>query len=517
MSDQRFYITTPIYYATAVPHIGTAYTTIAADAVARFRRLCGVEVHFLTGTDEHGLKVQREAEQQGITPLELADSVAEGYRRLWERLDISNDDFIRTTEPRHERVVQAIFQKLYDQGDLYLGDYGGWYCVSCESFLKETGREEAPACPDCGKPAERYAEPTYFFRFSKYQDRLLKLFEERPDFVRPESRYNEVLSRLRQGLRDLSVTRSTLKWAVPLPFDAGHRAYVWVDALINYVSALGYGSDAPLFGRFWPADVHLIGKDIVWFHAAIWPSVLMAVGLEPPRQVFAHGWWTHNGEKMSKSRGNFVNPDDVVAIYGADALRYFVLRELTFGQDGDFSDEAMHRRYHGDLANDLGNLVYRTLSMIERYFGGTLPSPDAEREGPLAEAAAGLSDIVSAEMAELHFSRALEAIWRLVRRGNQFVEERQPWQLAKDPAERPRLAATMYQLAETVRLAGLYIEPFMPGSGRRIREQLGLAGPADTLPEAGRWGGLKPGTRVQRGEPLFPRVERQSEPPGVEP
>ena len=513
MSGERFYITTPIYYATAVPHIGTAYTTIAADAVARFKRLCGADVHFLTGTDEHGLKVQREAQRQGVEPIKLVDRVAEGYQQLWHRLNISHDDFIRTTQPRHEGVVQEIFQKLYDQGDLYPGNYEGWYCVSCEAFLKGADKKAAPVCPDCGKAGEWYSEPTYFFRFSKYEDRLLNHFEKRPDFVRPVSRYNEVLNRIREGLRDLSVTRSGLEWAVPLPFDARHRAYVWIDALINYVSAIGYGSDDELFGRYWPADVHLIGKDIVWFHAAIWPCVLMAIGLAPPKQVFAHGWWTHNGEKMAKSRSNFVNPEEVVDDYGTDALRYFVLRELTFGQDGDFSDLAMHHRYHGDLANDLGNLVYRTLSMVQRYFDGEVPTPEAEREGPLAEAAAGLFDAVATEMDRLQFSRALEVIWRFIRRANKFVEERQPWRLAKDPDARPRLGATMYQLAEAVRITGVYIEPFMPESAQRIREQLGLTKDCGTLPEAGRWGGLNPGGRVARGAPLFPRVEKDIEGP----
>jgi len=506
-SRPRFYLTTPIYYVTAEPHIGTSYTTIAADVIARYKRLCGYDVHFLTGTDEHGLKVQREAENRGMEPLALADEVVTAYQRQWQRLNISNDDFIRTTEPRHERVVQQVFQRLHDNGDLVLGKYAGWYCVSCESFLDATDQAE-PLCPDCGKRAERYEEPTYYFRFGKYQDRLLAHFEAHPEFLRPRARYNEILNRIRDGLRDISFTRTELEWAVPLPFDPKHRAYVWIDALVNYISALGYGSENPeLFQRFWPADVHLVGKDIAWFHAAIWPCMLMAIGVGPPLQVFAHGWWTHNGEKMSKSRNNFVMPDKVADVYGVDAFRYFVLRELTFGQDGDFRDEAMHHRYHGDLANDLGNLAYRTTSMMERYFAGRLPSPEAEPSGPLAQAAEGLFAAVDAEMDGLQFSRALEAIWRFVRRANQYVEERQPWRLAKDPDARPRLAATMYHLAEALRIMAVYVSPFMPETAERLMDQIHPGGELGVLPDAARWGQVRPGAVVRKGAHLFPKIE----------
>ena len=506
MSRPGFYVTTPIYYVTARPHLGTSYTTIAADVLARYKRQCGYDVHFLTGTDEHGLKVQRAAREQGITPRELADRVVAGYHDTWKLLEISNDDFIRTTEERHERVVQHVFRKLRDADDLYLGRYEGWYCVSCESFVKQT-KDERPPCPDCGRAAEWDSEPCYFFRLSKYRQRLLDFYDAHPDFVRPASRMNEVRARVSDGLRDLSVTRSTLEWAVPLPFDPDHRAYVWVDALINYISAIGYPENEASFNRHWPADFHLIAKDILWFHAAIWPALLAALGVEPPKCVFAHGWWTHNGEKMSKSRNNFVIPEEVVKAYGADALRYFILRELPFGQDGDYRDAAMLQRYNAELAGDLGNLLHRTLAMIERYFDGVIPDPSAEPEGPLAQAAASLYADVDACMADLQFSRALERVWKFVRRANQYVEERKPWQLAKDEQQRPRLSATMYHLAEGARILSLLIAPTMPAAARATREQLGLAEDARPLEEALAWGGTRPGTRVRRGDPLFPKKD----------
>jgi len=503
--DTSYYVTTPIYYVTDQPHIGNSYPTIAADILARYHRQCGYDVHFLTGTDEHGLKVQRAAQEHGVTPRQHADNVVQRYHAAWKLLNISHDDFIRTTEERHERVVQSIFQKLLDSGDLYLSEYRGWYCVPCETFL--TGSEEQkPKCPDCGRPTEWYSEPTYFFRLSKYQERLLKLYEEHPSFVRPEFRLNEVKSRVREGLRDLSVTRTSLEWAVPLPFDPTHRSYVWIDALINYISAIGYGCNEEEFRRRWPADVHIIGKDIIWFHAVIWPALLMAIGVEQPKMVFAHGWWTHNGEKMSKSKGNFVKPDEVAAQYGVDAVRYFVMRELTFGLDGDYRDAAMLQRYNSELAGDLGNLVFRTLSMIERYFDGVVPDPASEPAGPLAEAAATLYADVNACMTSLQFSRALERIWEFVRRANTYVEERKPWQLNKEGA-REKLGATMYHLAEALRILGLLIEPYMPASAEAIRKQLGLPAETRVLQEALQWGGLPKGVRIRRGDPLFPKKE----------
>ncbi len=506
MARTSFYITTPIYYVTAQPHIGTAYTTIAADVLARYKRLCGYDVHFLTGTDEHGLKVQRAAEELGISPGELADTVVQQYHEAWKLLNISHNDFIRTTEARHERIVQQIFQKLYDLGELYLGQYRGWYCVSCESFMKGSS-EDAPICPDCGRPSEANSEACYFFRLSNYQERLLEFYDNHPDFLRPQSRMNEVRARVEDGLRDLSVTRSTLEWAVPIPFDSDHRAYVWIDALSNYITAIGYGVDNDTFKRWWPADVHLMAKDIIWFHAVIWPCILMALDLDLPKKVFAHGWWTHNGEKMSKSKGNFVNPHEVVAEYGADALRYFILRELTFGMDGDYRDAAMHQRYNAELAGDLGNLVFRVLSMIERYFDGVVPDPQAEPAGALAEAAASLYEDIDRHMGELQFSRALERIWAFVRRANQYIEERKPWQLAKEETRRPELAAVMYHLAEALRILALVIAPTMPVTSARIREQLGLGEETKELKDALAWGLLPSGQHITRGEPLFPKKD----------
>jgi methionyl-tRNA synthetase len=506
MSKPGYYLTTPIYYVTDQPHIGTSYTTIAADVLARYKRQCGFDVHFLTGTDEHGLKVQRAAQERGVPPSRHADEVVQHYHAAWKRLQITHDDFIRTTEPRHERVVQAAFQKLLDSGDLYLGEYKGWYCVSCEAFLKET-EDKAPKCPDCARPAEWNAEPTYFFRLSRYQQPLLDLYDRNPGFVRPAYRLNEVRFRVKEGLRDLSVTRTTLEWAVPMPFDPKHRSYVWIDALLNYASAVGYAADDELFRKRWPADVHLVGKDILWFHAVIWPALLMALGVEPPRRVFAHGWWTHNGEKMSKSKNNFVRPEEVAAQYGVDALRYFLLRELPFGLDGDYRDAAMHQRYNSELAGDFGNLVFRTLSMIDRYFAGVVPEPVGEPAGPLAEAADSLFADVDAAMAELQFSKALERIWEFVRRANQYVEERKPWQLNKDPAGREKLACTMYHLAEACRILGLLVEPTMPAAAQAIREQFALPPETRPLKDALAWGGLPPGTRVRRGEPLFPKKD----------
>jgi len=503
---ENYYVTTPIYYVTDGPHVGNAYTTIAADVIARYKRLCGYDVHFLTGTDEHGLKIKRAAEEKGISPRELADDVVGRFHEAWKRLNIRYDDFIRTTEERHERVVQEVYRRLHESDALYLGEYKGWYCVSCESFVKEETEGVKPNCPECGRPAEWNAEPCYFFRMSRYEARLLDWYENN-DCVRPETRRNEVRSRVASGLRDLAISRSSLDWGVPLPFDPAHRAYVWVDALINYVSAIGYSDDGDRFAHRWPADAHLIGKDIIWFHAAIWPALLMAIGVEPPKMVFAHGWWTHNGEKMSKSKGNFVNPDEVADEYGVDALRYFLLRELPFGQDGDFRDASLLQRYNSELAGDLGNLVFRTLSMMDRYFGGVVPEPGGEPGGSLAEAARTLYDDVNGWMNELQFSRALDRTWEFVRAANRYVEERKPWELAKNPADRNDLAATMYHLAEAVRILGLLIAPTMPASAASVRRQLGLADEARALRDALAWGGLPAGTRVTRGEPLFPKKD----------
>ncbi len=509
MADSSFYVTTPIYYVNDVPHIGHSYTTIAADVLARYHRLAGCRVHFLTGTDEHGTKVQRAAQARGETPLEYATRIAGQYKALWQRLDITNDDFVRTTEPRHERVVQRVFGQLRRNDDLYLGEYAGWYCASCENYLTEE-QLVAGNCPDCGKKAEWASEKTYYFRMSKYQDRLLRHFAEHPEFVRPEARLNEVRSRVEQGLRDVSVSRTSSTWGVPLPFDEKHVIYVWIDALLNYVSALGY-PDGELFSTFWPADVHLIGKDILWFHAVIWPSVLMSLGLDDrlPKTVFAHGWWTNAGEKMSKSKGNFVDPIAIAEKYGVDAYRYFLLREMPFGQDGDFSERALIGRINNDLGNDLGNLLHRTLTMIEKYCNRVVPPP-----GAAFAAADNLKHKARTDMAEYHaqmsqvqFSRALEAAWRVIQDGNQYVEAQKPWELAKDAAQRDTLNTVMHALAATLAAASVLLWPFMPTKMSELRRQLGLPldppGFANDTP----WVDKVDGRFITKGQPLFPRIE----------
>jgi len=507
LNETTFYVTTPIYYVNDVPHIGHAYTTIAADVLARYHRLCGQRVHFLTGTDEHGVKIERAAAERGETPIQLADRVVQGFQTLWEQLNIAHDDFVRTTQPRHEAVVQRLFQELHDRGAIYLGSYEGWYCVSCENFLAEDDLKEG-GCPDCGKKVEWQSEQTYFFKMSAYGDRLLAFLDTHPEFIRPQARFNEIYSRVRDGLRDVSISRSSLTWGVPVPSDPTHVIYVWLDALVNYISALGY-PDGDLFQTFWPADVHLIGKDIIWFHCVIWPCVLMALEVPPPRTVYAHGWWTHSGQKMSKSRGNFINPTEVTDKYGVDAFRYFVLREMPFGQDGDFSETALIGRINNDLGNDLGNLLHRTLTMIQKYFDGAVPEP-----GEPDEATRGLRALadevvaeVNTQMAAVQFSRALEATWRLISGANRYIEDQKPWTLAKDPAQRPLLGTVMATLAESLRLVSLLLIPFMPSKMADLRSQLGLGAPEGRLAELTAWGGTQPGTTIAKGQPIFPKVE----------
>ncbi|MFW6158673.1 MAG: methionine--tRNA ligase [Planctomycetota bacterium] len=511
MADDRFYVTTPIYYVNDIPHIGHSYTTIAADVLARYHRLCGRRVHFLTGTDEHGIKIQRAAAAHNETPIQLADRVVERSQSLWKRLDITHDDFIRTTEPRHERVVQHIFDRLHEKGDLYPGQYEGWYCASCENFLADDELVEGD-CPDCGKEAEWASEETYYFKMSSYEDRLLAHLAEHPEFVRPEARFNEVRSRVEQGLRDVSVTRTSITWGVPLPFDEKHVIYVWIDALINYVSALGY-PDGDLFESFWPADVHLIGKDIIWFHCVIWPCVLMALDVPLPRTVFAHGWWTHDGEKMSKSKGNFVDPVATTEAYGVDPYRYFLLRSMPFGQDGDFSESALVSRYNNDLGNDLGNLLHRTLTMIEKYRDGVVPEFGAEHAGS-PELQARTSERLGeyhAHMGDVEFSRALEAVWEIIRLGNQYVEERKPWELAKDPEKSGALNSVLRTLASTLGTVSVALTPFMPHKMSDFRRQLGLPAEPPPFDDQMVWTDEVKGKVVAKGEPLFPRIEEETE------
>ena len=520
MPDRTYYITTPIYYVNDVPHIGHAYTTIAADVAARFKRLAGYDTFFLTGTDEHGINVERVAQRNGVTPQAWTDRVAAEFRTLWEVLNISHDDFIRTTEPRHERVAAGLFQTLYDKGDIYLGKYEGWYCASCESFYLESELGPDKTCPvHTGRKTEWTAEESYLFRLSKYQDWWLRYVAEHPGSIEPEARRNEVTSFVRSGLKDLSVSRSTFTWGVPVPFDRRHIIYVWIDALTNYISALGY-PDGERFARFWPASVHLVGKEIVRFHAVYWPIMLHAAGIAVPEQTFAHGWLTFGGQRFSKSLGIVIDPAalarEIAAEAGVDvpiavdALRYFLLREIPFGADGDFNKVALVHRFNADLANDYGNLLNRTIPQVERHFGGAVPAPGPSRgnDGLLRETAASVAEELDALITRLDFSRALGEIWRLLGVANKYLDEEAPWRSIKTDPERAGTA--LYNTLEAVRIATVLLSPWLPTATTRVWGQLGIGSPLSSqrLDDACRWGGLAPGTRVRPGAPIFPRIEK---------
>ena len=523
MGDKVFYVTTPIYYPSDKLHIGHALTTTMADTLARYKRLRGYDVYFLTGSDEHGQKIQRKAQEANLEPIQYVDRIVATFQELWRRLSISYNDFIRTTEPRHMRVVQALLQKIYDQGDIYKSTYEGWYCTPCETFWTERQLQDGN-CPDCGRPVELVREESYFFRMSKYAGRLLQYIKDHPDFIQPVTRRNEMISFIEGGLEDLCISRTTFDWGIPVPMDPKHVIYVWFDALTNYISALGYGTeDDRLFRKYWPAAVHLVGKDIVRFHTIIWPIILMAAGIEPPRQVFGHGWLLVDGGKMSKSKGNVVDPLVLIDRYGADAIRYFLLREMPYGGDGYYSEEALINRYNTDLANDFGNLLSRTTAMIEKFNGGVIAAPGspAPPDEELINLAATIPTEVDAALNHYEFARALAAIWRLVNRANKYIEETAPWALARDTRKKPRLQTVLYNLAEAVRQATVMVGPFMPGIPDRVWQQLGLADvpAARTWESLSAWGGIPAGTKVSRGEALFPRIdlkEREGEVPVTE-
>ncbi len=505
-----YYITTPIYYPSDNLHIGHAYTTVAADCMARFKRMQGYDVFYLTGTDEHGQKIEKVAREKGQEPLEYVDDIVNNIRRLWDTLLISNNDFIRTTEERHEAVVQKIFQKVYDQGDIFISDYEGWYCTPCETFF--TARQLVDGkCPDCGREVELVKEESYFFKMAKYADRLLEHIENHPEFIQPESRRNEVVSFIKMGLEDLCVSRTTFSWGVPVPFNNKHVVYVWFDALINYLSAIGYGSDEKKFRRYWPADVHLMAKDIIRFHAIIWPIMLMALDIPLPKTVFAHGWIMLEGGKMSKSKGNVVDPRILIKKYGVDAVRYYLVKELTSGQDGMYSEEMLVNRINSDLANDLGNLISRTAAMIIRYFDGKISAVAGQEpvDQELRQMAAQVYQEATAKLEGLDFSGYLIAVMKLVSRANKYIDETEPWLLARDESQKPRLGTVMYNLAESIRIIVTMLAPAMPALPPRVNRQIQLYDDPDQLAwgDAGKWGLLRSGSQVSKGEILFPRID----------
>lgn len=510
MEKKSFYITTPIYYPSDRLHIGHAYCTTIADSVARYKRLAGYDVFFLTGSDEHGQKIQRKAQENKVTPIEYVDKIVASFKHLWEKLNISHNDFIRTTETRHREVVQAIFQKIYDQGDIYKASYEGWYCTPCETFWIERQLTDGK-CPDCGRPVEVLQEESYFFRMSKYQDRLLTYIEENPDFIQPASRRNEMINFIKGGLEDLCVSRTTFDWGIPVPFDTKHVVYVWFDALTNYITAAGYLHDRDKFSQYWPADIHLVGKEIVRFHSIIWPIILMAMGVELPKMVYGHGWLVVEGDKMSKSKGNVIDPIQLIEEFGADTIRYFLLREITLGMDGNFSREALISRINADLANDLGNLLHRTLNMIGRFNNGVIEQPgDVESvDQELIKLAQDTSAEYERLMEAMDINAAIKQLWTLISRTNKYIDETAPWALAKDPTKKSRLNTVMYNLAETLRIICILLSPFMPNTAPKIWQQLGIESDfsAVTLNDAQGWGRLAAGTKVAKPEPIFPRIE----------